>query len=136
MMKVINYTALKKNRGQYLQAKSRRKSLKPPVPEASNSRDIRFFFSCRPFRKREKSSSKIKFRGWPHFSVFRVDFIKNRENREILSTRNLIQVRYACVYTRMIFLMILLHVKASERKTCVFLSFARAHVLQLHLHFQ
>ena len=61
-MKVINYTALKKNRGQYLQAKSRRKASNP-VPEASNSN---FFVnsrsvksvrggkknSCRPFRKR------------------------------------------------------------------------------------
>ena len=65
------------------------------VPEASNSRDIRFFFvnssvksvrggfffSCRPFRKREKKAvqklnfARIKFRVWPHFSIFRVDLI-------------------------------------------------------------
>ena len=38
------------------------------------------FISCRPLRKREKAVQKlnfalIKFRGWPHFSVFRVDLI-------------------------------------------------------------
>ena len=83
-----------------------------PVPEASNSRDIRIFFvnsrsvksvrggkqnSCRPFRNREKkSSSKIKFRVdyisrlAPFWCISRgfnfTVFIKNRENREILST--------------------------------------------------
>ena len=59
--------------------------------EIFESRDIRIFFvisrsvksvrggkkiSCRPFRKREKKHfAWIKFRGWPHFSVFRVDLI-------------------------------------------------------------
>ena len=43
-MKVINYTAFKKNRGHYLQAKSRRKKPQTQVQEASNSRDIYLFF--------------------------------------------------------------------------------------------
>ena len=60
-------------------------------------------FHVDPSRNVKKSSSKIKFRGWPHFSVCGfnfVVFIKNRENHEILSTQNLIHVRYnANVYT-------------------------------------
>ena len=75
-MKVINYTALKKSRTVSTNKKPTKKASNP-VPEASNSRDIRFFFvnsrcvkcvraskkfSRRPSRKRKKSSSKIKFR--------------------------------------------------------------------------
>ena len=71
-MKVINYTALKKNRGQYLQAKSRRKKpqtqfQKHQIQEIFDIRSVKSarggnFFSCRPFTKRERNSSKIKFR--------------------------------------------------------------------------
>ena len=104
-MKVINCAAFKKKSSTVFTSKKPQKKASNPVPEASNSRDIRFFFvnsrsvksvrggnkfSCRPFRKREKKALQklnfawIKFCGWPHFSVFRVDLIfKNRENREI-----------------------------------------------------
>ena len=75
-MKVINYTALKKIEDIIYKQKPPKKASNP-VQEASNSRDIRIYFvnsrsvksvrggkkiSCRPFRKREKISSKIKFR--------------------------------------------------------------------------
>ena len=87
-MKVINYTAFKKIEDSIYKQKAAEKSLKP------SSRSIKFksvksvksvrggnFFSCRPFRKREKKAVKkfnfawIKFRGWTYFSVFRVDLI-------------------------------------------------------------
>ena len=71
-MKVINYTALKENRGQYLQAKSRRK--KPQTQfQKHQIQEIRIFFvnsrsvksvrggkkiSCRPFTKRKKKQFK------------------------------------------------------------------------------
>ena len=72
-MKVIKYAALKKNLGQYLQVKTRRKSLKPSSRTINYSRDIQFFFvnsrsvksirggkkkSCRRLKKREKKHFK------------------------------------------------------------------------------
>ena len=71
-MKVINYTAIKKSRTVFTSKKPPNKASNP-VPEASNSRDIRIFFvnsrnvksvrggknfSCRPFREREKKQFK------------------------------------------------------------------------------
>ena len=88
-MKVINYAAFKKIEDSIYKQKAAEKSLKPSSRSIKfkrysiffvNSRSVKSvrggtIFSCRPFTKREKSSSKIKFRGWPHFSVFRVDLI-------------------------------------------------------------
>ena len=74
-MKVINYTALKKNRGQYLQAKSRRKKPQTQFQKHQIQEIFELFFvnsrsvksvrggkkiSCRPFREREKKSSSKK----------------------------------------------------------------------------
>ena len=53
------------------------------------------FFHVDPSGNVKKTSSKINFRGWPHLSVFRVDLI--------LSTRNLIHVRYILI--RLLFLL-------------------------------
>ena len=91
-----------------------------PVPEASNSRDIQIFFvnsrsvksvleevkkfHVDPSGNVKKAVQKlnfawIKFSGWPHFSVFRVDLISRFFSKtEILSTRNLIHVRYIIFY--------------------------------------
>ena len=63
-MKVINYTALKKIEDSI--SKKPQKKASNPVPEASNSRDIRSVksvrggkkLSCRPFRKHEKKQFK------------------------------------------------------------------------------
>ena len=43
-MKVINYTALKKNRGQYLQAKSRRKKLQTQFQKHQIQEIFKFVF--------------------------------------------------------------------------------------------
>ena len=115
-MKVINYTAFKIIEDSIYKQKASKKGLKPTSISIKfkrysiffvNSRSVKSVrggkqFSCIPFRKREKAVQKlnfawIKFRGWLHLSVFRVDLIffdKNRENREILSTQNFIHVRY------------------------------------------
>ena len=68
-MKVINYTAFKKIEDSIYKQKAAEKSSNP-VPEASNSRDIRFFFvnsrsvifHVDPSRNVKESNSKIKFR--------------------------------------------------------------------------
>ena len=72
-MKVINYASLKENRGQYLQAKSRRKKPQTQLQKHQiqeifefffvNSTSVKSvrggkFFSCRPFTKREKKQFK------------------------------------------------------------------------------
>ena len=110
-MNVINYTALKKIEDTVSTSKKPPKKAANPVPEASNSTDIRTFFvnsrsvksvrggkkiSCRHFRKRQKKAVQklnfawIKFRGWPHFSVFRVDLI----SRFLIKPRNFIHAKF------------------------------------------
>ena len=75
-MKVINYTAFKKVEDSIYKQKAAEKSLKQSSRSIKfkrysnifgNSRSVKgvrggTIFSCRPFRKLEKSSSKIKFR--------------------------------------------------------------------------
>ena len=82
-MKVINYTALKKNRRQYLQAKSRRKTPQAHFQKHQIQETFEFFWCRDPsgnVKKTKQFKKKlnfawIKFRGWSHFSVFRVDLI-------------------------------------------------------------
>ena len=75
-MKVINDTALKKIEDSIYKQKAAEKCLKPSSRSIKFKRYSNFFvnsrnvksakggkkISCRPFRKREKSSSKINFR--------------------------------------------------------------------------
>ena len=94
-MKVINYIALKKNRGQNLQAKCRRKKPQTQFQKHQIQEIFELFllivevyrvleevkkFHVDPSGNVKEAVQKlnfawIKFCGWPHFSVFRVDLI-------------------------------------------------------------